>query len=66
MPLMEGKLLAHKEDVNGDELLDLVCQVETESLALDLEFGEVCLTGKTTDSQKIEGCDLVVIVPNLE
>ncbi|MBD3673455.1 MAG: hypothetical protein HUJ26_08000 [Planctomycetaceae bacterium] len=62
----KGKLLAHEEDVNGDGLLDLVCQVETESLAFDLEVGEVCLTGKTTDGQKIAGCDLVVVVPDLE
>lgn len=62
----KGKLLAHEEDVNGDGLIDLVCQVETESLTFDLEVGEVCLTGETTDGRNIAGCDLVVIVPDLE
>ncbi len=58
----KGKFLAHKEDVDGDGLADLLVQVETEDLEPD-EDGYACLTGKTYDGQSIKGCDDVVIVP---
>jgi len=58
----KDKYLAHEEDVNGDDLVDLLVQVETKDLEPD-EDGSACLTGKTYDGQPIEGCDDVVIVP---
>ncbi len=43
-----NKLMAHKEDVNGDGLDDLVCQVATANLDPEsLQDGYVVLTGKT-------------------
>ena len=59
-----GKLLARVEDVNGDRLPDLVCQIETQSLVLDPEAGEACLTGETFNMEPIIGSDLVLIVPD--
>ncbi len=58
-----SKYMAHKEDVNGDGLIDLVVQVETEGLGDVGDDGIVVLTGKTTDGIDIEGSDVVVIVP---
>ncbi len=59
-----NKLLAHQEDVNGDGLLDLVMQVETENLDPGaFQDGYAVLTGETYDSQTIEGWDEINIVP---
>ncbi len=60
----QGKIMAHEEDVNDDGLVDLVCQLETESLGEDIDFGELCLTGETDSGEKIKGCDFIVIVPD--
>ena len=60
----KGKLLAHVEDVNGDELPDLICQVETESLTLNPDVGEVWLIAETQNSERIVGSDVVLIVPD--
>ena len=57
------KYMAHEEDVNGDGLIDLVVQVETEGLDVVGANGEVILTGETADGISIEGTDYVVIVP---
>jgi len=52
------------KDVNGDGLLDLVVQVETENLDPNqFQDGEVCLTGTTYGGVAIKGCDEIVIVP---
>lgn len=59
-----SKLMAHKEDVNGDGLVDLVCQVATADLDPDsLQNGWAILTAKTYDGQSIEGQDEITIVP---
>ena len=59
-----NKFMAHEEDVNGDGLLDLVVQVETENLDPGLfQDGIVILTGETYDGQCIEGIDEITIVP---
>ena len=62
----KGKLLAHVEDVNGDGLPDLICQVETESLTLDPDVGDVWLTADTINFEKVIGSDVVLIVPDHE
>jgi hypothetical protein len=60
-----NKYLAHEEDVNGDGLLDLVLQVETENLDPPDTFqdGFVTLTGSTLGGEEFEGKDEIVIVP---
>jgi hypothetical protein len=59
-----NKSMAHQEDVNGDGLPDLVCQVETENLDPGvLQTGYAILTGKTYSGQPIQGKDKVKIVP---
>lgn len=45
-------------------IVDLICQVETESLSLNVDVGEVCLTGETYNWEIITGCDLVLIAPD--
>lgn len=60
-----NKSMAHQEDVNGDGLPDLVCQVETENLDPGyLQTGEAILTGRTYDGHPVQGKDDIVIVPN--
>ena len=59
----KGKSMAHAEDVNGDGLVDLVVQVETQGFD-DLGVGgTVKLTGTTFSGENIVGYDEVVIVP---
>ena len=61
------KLLAREEDVNGDGLPDLVCQVETENLDPDsFQDGYAILTGNLLaefGGTPIEGKDEISIVP---
>ncbi len=61
------KPLAHEEDVNGDGLVDLVLQVETEDLDPgEFQDGTACLTGETYETyggQPVEGCDEICLVP---
>lgn len=58
-----NKSLAHEEDVNGDGLMDLVCQVETENLDPGLQTGSAILNGETYDGILFEGSDEIIIVP---
>jgi len=59
-----NKYMAHKEDVDGDGLLDLVVQVATENLNPDsFQDGYAVLTGITNDGENIIGKDEVRIVP---
>ncbi|MFH1884065.1 MAG: hypothetical protein ABIL62_15315 [Planctomycetota bacterium] len=67
-----NKFMAHKEDADGDGLLDLVVQVATDdidaSLLEEVEEDNVIyvyavLTGSTYDGQDIEGRDEITIVP---
>lgn len=56
--------MAHQEDVDGDGLVDLVLQVETENLDPDtFQDGQAVLTGSTYDDKNIEGSDEIAIVP---
>ena len=60
----KGNTLAHQEDINGDGLIDLVVQVETENLnPSELQTGKACLIGGTYAGDSIAGCDEIVIVP---
>jgi len=59
-----NKYLAHEEDVNGDGLMDLVVQVETENLDPgQFQDGYAILTGATYSGQAIQGSDEIIIVP---
>jgi hypothetical protein len=60
----KGKSLYHEVDFNEDGLVDLLCQVETESLTLEPDAGEVWLVGETYDGQLIEGYDFIMVVPS--
>lgn len=57
-----GRYLAHDEDVNGDGLLDLVCQIETNELALEEGQTEAVLSGQTATGITIRGNDVINIV----
>ncbi len=59
----KGKLMAHEEDVNGDGLVDLVVQVETQGFDDLGAGGTVELTGITFGGENIVGYDEVIIVP---
>ena len=59
----KGKSMAHEEDVNGDGLVDLVVQVETQGFDDLGAGGTVELTGTTFSGEDIVGYDEVVIVP---
>jgi hypothetical protein len=60
----DDKYRAHEEDANGDGLLDLVCQVETENLDPgQIQDGKATLTGQTSDGRRIQGWDEVILVP---
>jgi hypothetical protein len=57
--------LARKSDVNGDGYVDLVLNVETENLELDLSgSGDAILMGSTCDGNlDITGSDHITVVP---
>jgi len=58
------KYMAHEEDVNNDDLVDLVVQVATENLDPEmLQSGYAVVTGNTYDGQSIKGSDEITIVP---
>jgi len=59
----KGNSMAHEEDVNGDGLVDLVVQVETQGLDDLGDGGTVKLTGTTFNGETIVGYDEVIIVP---
>jgi hypothetical protein len=60
----DSKYLAHEEDVNGDDLIDLVVQVETENLDTEqLQDGHAVISGSTYDGVAFEGQDEIIIVP---
>lgn len=59
-----NKYLAHEEDVNGDDLMDLVVKVETENLKEgQFQDGKAILTGQTVDGVEFTGSDEITIVP---
>ncbi len=59
-----AKYLAHKEDVNGDGLTDLVCQVYTAQFFIEAGSSIAVLEGTTYDGTSIHGEDIVQIVPD--
>lgn len=59
-----GKSLCHVEEVNGDDFLDLVCQVLTEELLIELGDSVAVLEAETFDGTLIRGEDSVNIVPD--
>lgn len=58
------KFLAHEEDVNGDGLLDLVCQVYTAQFLIEPGESTAVLEARTFDGIEIRGEDTVRIVPD--
>jgi len=59
----KGTAMASFQDVNGDGLLDLVVQVETQALELSLGDTRAVLEGKTFGGAHVYGSDSVRIVP---
>ncbi|NIM97272.1 MAG: hypothetical protein GTO24_04065 [candidate division Zixibacteria bacterium] len=57
-----GKYLCHEEDVNGDELLDLVCQVYTAESMIEEGESVAVLEAETFDGVQIRGEDTIRIV----
>jgi hypothetical protein len=58
-----GKYLAHQEDVNGDGLADLVCQVNTVQFVMQPGSSLAILEAQTSENQPIRGQDSITIVP---
>lgn len=59
-----NNLLAHQEYVDGDGLLDLVVQVETQNLDVgEFQDGYAILEGRTFDGLPFRGQGEIVIVP---
>ena len=59
-----NKYLCHEDDVNGDELIDLVCQVNTEELMIEIGESVAILEATTFDDSSIRGEDTIRIVPD--
>lgn len=59
-----GKSLCHEEDVNGDERLDLVCQVYTAEFMIEEGESVAVLEAETFDGTRIRGEDTISIVPD--
>lgn len=57
------KYSCHPEDVNGDGLLDLVCQVVTVQFFVEPGTSVAVLEAETFNGQKIMGQDSIQIVP---
>jgi hypothetical protein len=58
-----GRHLCHNEDVNGDLIVDMVCQVETADLFIVVGDASAVLEAKTTSGLEIFGEDSISIVP---
>jgi hypothetical protein len=59
----DAKWMAHAEDVDGDGLLDLMLQFDSQLLdPVQLQDGIAVLTGATYDGDEIEGQDDIVLV----
>lgn len=59
-----GRYLAHEEDINGDGLIDLVCQVETAQFIIEMGESVAVLEAETFDGTSIRGEDIIRIVPD--
>jgi hypothetical protein len=53
----------HLKDVSMDGFTDLVSHYATPETGIVFDDTEACVTGQTFDGTRIEGCDLVTIVP---
>jgi len=58
------KYLSQERDVNGDGLLDLVCQVLTAAFKIEPGASTAVLEAETFGGQSIRGEDFIRIVPN--
>ena len=58
-----GRYLAHQEDVNGDGLLDLVCQVYTAQFFIEPGTSTAILEAKTFGGKLLRGEDTITVVP---
>ncbi|WP_157292610.1 hypothetical protein [endosymbiont of Ridgeia piscesae] len=59
-----GKYLCHQDDVNGDQLIDLVCQVYTTQFMIEPGEASAVLEAETEDGMMVRGEDGVRIVPD--
>ena len=59
-----SKYLSHEDYVNDDDLLDLVCQILTEELNIELGDSIAVLKAKTFGGKSIYGEDTIRIVPD--
>lgn len=57
-----GALLAHREDVDGDGLLDLLVQVDTDQLEVEPGTRPVRLRGRTFEGVPLRGEDVITVV----
>jgi hypothetical protein len=58
----EAHGIAHLEDVDGDQDVDLVLHFETQQTGIDYGDTQACLTGETYGGDAIAGCDAIVTV----
>ena len=58
------KFLCHEEDVNGNGLIDLVCQAHTAQFMIEVGQSVAVLEAETFDGIPIRGEDTVRIVPD--
>ena len=59
-----GHFLAHAEDVNGDGLPDLLCQVYTDQFTVEEGATTAVLEARTFGGQLLQGEDTITIVGN--
>jgi hypothetical protein len=57
------RYLAHPDDVNDDGLDDLMCQIVTEEIEIEIGDSVLVLEASTFDGTAITGRDFVRIVP---
>lgn len=58
-----SKYLCHEDDINGDGLLDMVCQVEMSNFTIGNDSTVAVLEAETIDGTQIYGEDSINIVP---
>ena len=58
-----NKFLCHSEDVNGDALADLVCQLETAQFMIEIGDSVAVLEAETFGGISVRGEDTINIIP---